>query len=744
MPWHCLLSVLFYALYRWVNCQDNSTWDALSLYLNHWVSSDSTDNPNSETLLLSSYLYPSSSFSSGEQDWQQVRIPLSDFIASSSSWQLGGVEALVFNLDSEYRSCVVDNIALIDLLTPLLYDIQVETSDIVSFNMSKRFLVTDAQNLTQYSLSSRNGDLWRPVDAASSIQVAGWNEEQSLLSAYRIYLKFPYRMLEGIEYTLHITSDFHDAAKNNIEETSFSFNYTDFREVTSIQINQEGYTTHSPKIGYVQGYFTDMGSAAFTVGSDCTVLRRDKFSLLWTAMQVAGSCESDDTDLFAVRALSETHAYAVGAGGTILHWNGNGNNTWYPMSPPASASSSSSNVTLLALDFSPGGHAVAVGTNASIWSLPYGSDEWVSFTPYPSADLLPSDALLRSVYIHTDGTITVVGDAILLDFDGSSSWTAHTSALATLSLHSACGTRQVSSYVYAFGNTGTSVKYQYGNVNVPLKADVYSDVDWRGCWMSAGKYDQHIVVGSNGTVRVYDDSSSPVDVGIDKKDESTTFYDVNCVSTLDCIAVGSRGTIASGATSDALWTVSTLPLRGNVTLHSVATVPAGSLRLAADQRTVKLLSLSVNASGSHDEATYYHEVAAYDLSLRRHNDQLSGGDLWEFDFTSVTEAGKYQLLIDGIGMSTTFSIGDDALNDAAWHSCRSFFYMRSGTDLKQPPYADPRWTHGLDHEFDPNGRLIDGAYHWSIAESPLYFNETVCPLENSSCSLEAMKDTAGG
>jgi hypothetical protein len=40
--------------------------------------------------------------------------------------------------------------------------------------------------------------------------------------------------------------------------------------------------------------------------------------------------------------------------------------------------------------------------------------------------------------------------------------------------------------------------------------------------------------------------------------------------------------------------------------------------------------------------------------------------------------------------------------------------------------------------------MIDGAYHWSVAQSPLFDGEVVCPLNTYPCPEGSLHDGAGG
>jgi hypothetical protein len=133
-------------------------------------------------------------------------------------------------------------------------------------------------------------------------------------------------------------------------------------------------------------------------------------------------------------------------------------------------------------------------------------------------------------------------------------------------------------------------------------------------------------------------------------------------------------------------------------LYAIATLPSGSLRLGG-------ASLSSPPPAAIVDALIATTVfATFNLSLRRRNDQLAGGEVWTANFTSFGAiTGWFRLLVPGLGVSTAFQISPAALNQAAWHSCRSLYYQRSGLAL-QPPFANSPWLRPIDHEFSTTGK----------------------------------------
>ncbi|MDA3835019.1 MAG: glycoside hydrolase family 9 protein [Spirochaetales bacterium] len=69
------------------------------------------------------------------------------------------------------------------------------------------------------------------------------------------------------------------------------------------------------------------------------------------------------------------------------------------------------------------------------------------------------------------------------------------------------------------------------------------------------------------------------------------------------------------------------------------------------------------------------------------NRNFLGAEVYECDFSEISEDGVYKLVVEGIGSSYPFKIGRDALWEAYYTVGRSLYYQRSGIRLA-PPYTD--------------------------------------------------------
>jgi hypothetical protein len=78
-------------------------------------------------------------------------------------------------------------------------------------------------------------------------------------------------------------------------------------------------------------------------------------------------------------------------------------------------------------------------------------------------------------------------------------------------------------------------------------------------------------------------------------------------------------------------------------------------------------------------------------------DESSGDKVWHFDFSSVTETGRYYILdAENNVRSFEFEISPIVYNEVLKHAMRSFFYQRVGF-AKDVQYAGAAWADGPSH-----------------------------------------------
>jgi len=223
-------------------------------------------------------------------------------------------------------------------------------------------------------------------------------------------------------------------------------------------------------------------------------------------------------------------------------------------------------------------------------------------------------------------------------------------------------------------------------------------------------------------------------------DVSTT-ADLNTIVMVEeniAFAFGAGGACVKGSTIDyKKWRNCTLPQPEDV--YAAAVVMEGPLRLPFPAPVANLQQRTA--------ANEWLTVAQYPVVLESMNYRLSGEDVYIIDFSSFKTIGTYRFSIDGVGNSFSFQIAPSALDVVAYHTCRMLYYQRSGMPHGlQVPFAEARFSRPIDHEFNTSvgGRRIDGAYHWSIANSSLYDGESICPLKTKVCPAETTRDVSGG
>ncbi|MFN8208357.1 MAG: Ig-like domain-containing protein [Bacteroidales bacterium] len=83
------------------------------------------------------------------------------------------------------------------------------------------------------------------------------------------------------------------------------------------------------------------------------------------------------------------------------------------------------------------------------------------------------------------------------------------------------------------------------------------------------------------------------------------------------------------------------------------------------------------------------------------NKNFLGAEVYECDFSDLTEDGNYQLVVEGMGTSYPFRIGKDAVFDAYYATMRALYHQRSGIRLA-PPYTAEDYIRPVNQ----NTRLI--------------------------------------
>lgn len=107
-------------------------------------------------------------------------------------------------------------------------------------------------------------------------------------------------------------------------------------------------------------------------------------------------------------------------------------------------------------------------------------------------------------------------------------------------------------------------------------------------------------------------------------------------------------------------------------------------------------------------------------------------DVYEADFSSLTEPGEYVLVVEGIGSSFRFTVGDDVYRAAYRATSRALYHNRSGIELKRP-YTE--FTRPAPH----NPRLTPG-----FADKLIYTTLRWADYGSESGTKEAILATRKG
>lgn len=128
---------------------------------------------------------------------------------------------------------------------------------------------------------------------------------------------------------------------------------------------------------------------------------------------------------------------------------------------------------------------------------------------------------------------------------------------------------------------------------------------------------------------------------------------------------------------------------------------------------------------------------------------VDGEDVYELDFSSFSEPGRYHIQVPGVGISWSFSIGEDALGYSYYTHIRGLYHQRSGI-AKGEPYT--KWVMGAGHTttfqggFAPNDRhyrQTDGTYGFFDEEGNPMTYSPFAMVEDTKTDIE-LPDVWGG
>ena len=665
--------------------RDFSAYDAIEFYFRSSGADPGNPTFYVKTWNQTSNLVSISDYIEGgliDHTWRRVSIPLADL--ATPAWDLGNVESLNWNKDSEERSYYVDDIVLRTTNPPVLTTSGKdapfpESSTVLRLTFNKRYDHQSVKKLSNYTIVSNTDRAYEralaPLDTGIHYRVQGFTDSKTPVNRYQAFLKFPFPFKNWHEYTLKVEG-VADPSGNLMEPVSFSFTYDDTHLLNpNIKVNQVGYLPDRPKIGYVGGYSGDLGGGAWAVGVGGAIFT-------WDDQVGWGEAVSPTSSTFrGVAAFREDRAWAVGDAGTIVQWDGLG---WNPIQSPTSQD-------LLAICFGPDNIGWAVGAGGT--TVRFVDGAWTRVDT-------PTKQTLRAVWAAPDDKAWAVGDGgTILRWDGYQ-WTldeqpTHEDLYAIHGPHEG--------WLWACGADGTVLLRSYGHWKV------FQDTPGTSGTLRSMTTDENggVWIGGDDGLLWYKSGFGSSPFGGISSGASRTIHALARQHGRQFWGVGNHGALIGGTSNE--W--GARPNLGSGNLYGVFALGYGPLRLPDPPPMVSINDIETGET-----------VLSAPLILRAANWRLSGEDLYAFDFSSLSKPGTYQACVPGIGVSDPFVIGSEVLNHAAYTAARGLYYQRSGVDLTAP-YAEDRFTRPKGHEYDPDGRKIDALFHGSLPNTPLHTDE---------------------
>lgn len=619
-----------------------------------------------------------------DNTFRRVTIPLSDL--ATKDWDLGNVESLVWNEDPERRSSYVADIVLRQTEPPALISSGSlgpfpESNRVLRLTLTKRCEEKTLRKTANYSLVSSSDQSYanpvHPTSVGIHYRVYGFSPSASPLVRYSVFVHFPAPLKTGATYKL-LVSGIKDQFGNVMDPTELVFQYDETKLLNpNIKVNQEGYLPDGPKVGYVGGYFGDLGGAIWAAGDKGTLVSWNEAKGLQVSQPIVTAT------LRGVSGIREDDLYCVGDAGVMLHGDGR---SWHRAEVLTRSD-------LLAVHFSPDGVGWAVGADGV--TLRCESGTW---------RLVPSgvQTTLRGVWSGPRGVAWAVGDrGVVLKWEGKE-WIQE-KRITESHLHAIDGAHQ--DHLWAVGSNGTVLQHRSNRWSV-FHATPGSTSTLRCVTASWGG---QVWIGGDGGVLWHKSGYASSKFVPTASGSQTAINGVAAQDARNLWRGGAQGLIhqslgTTGGSRPEEFSV-------GVPLHAVFALPYGALRLPLPPPPVTIREVS------QDKA-----VMTVPLRLEAANWPLSGEDVYSFDFSALKKPGTYRAFVPGLGLSDPFKIGDDVLDRAAYSSAHAFYYQRCGTPLTQP-YAEERFTRPVCHVYDPAHGTIDAAFHPSLPKTPLFHRE---------------------
>ncbi len=369
--------------------------------------------------------------------------------------------------------------------------------------------------------------------------------------------------------------------------------------------------------------------------------------------------------LWSVWGSSGSNVFAVGDGGTILHYNGTG---WAP--------STFGSTALLAVAGAGENDVHAVGAGGTI--LHYNGSSWITEPSYTGYDL-------KGIWVEPAIDSFVVGSGGTILHDNGTGWTAMSSAIAT-PLNAVWGS--LSTDVFAVGAGGVILHYD-GTSWIPMTSGTGNELN--GVWGS-GPSDV-FAVGFMGSILHYDGS---VWSAMINPLPSMPLYSVWGSSDSDVYAVGAARTILhyNGTVWDTITTGSFENLWGVWGSASKDVFAVGYMGL--------ILHFNGGTTGLHAAVPDTGQIKCYDNTTEIAC-PLSGQPYYGQDAQYTINTPKYTKLSDnGTALPDNASFWAAVHDDVTGLIWEEKHNMGGGTNYADPNNADNVYT-WFDNNSATNG-----------------------------------------
>ena len=608
--------------------RDFSTFAFLEFYI-RLLDTDAPPN-SSATFSLTNWqaesaVLPLAEFVDGgviDATWRRARIPISRL--QTSGWRLHDVEFLRWGVDPGRTAMLVDDIRLRRPIDEPPLAAQVISDRFVRIPIAEPLSLSSVRAAT-YLISTKDSPTFRPLDVGVQWHVSGFsgtkqgNSNAPNIGGF-ITLQLPSVLRANVGYRLSV-SGLRDRTGATIEAVEYDVQYDPLATSPLIKVNQVGYLTAGPKVGFVGGYAGDLGAGTWALDPSGGVWRTDEWAD-WTRVDVSALGGRVPRGIFVSGRFD---VWLAGDAGLIARYDRDG---WRVVA-------SGTNEDLFGITVAPNGAVWAVGRNGTILARPAPTasdgkrsphDRWRSQRSGTTVDL-------HSVFARDAHEVLAVGaGGVLLNWKGAKWRMQRSRTRATFLAVDGLGAKNT----WAVGEQGTVFEWRYGQ--------------WREHASPTRSTLRRILPMADGVVSIVGD-----DIALQRLAFDTP------------LRIASRGAAAAPVNPLAQ---PTMVLPNGLPVHASSTNAGGAIALDAVGVEVQIVDV---ASG--------RPVTSAPLVLAHRYWPVAGEEVYRFDFSRLTAPGVYQAQVQSIGVSDPFRIGPDVFDQTARTVGRALHHQRCGTAL---------------------------------------------------------------